>query len=283
MCIIVAKPSGVDFPSSDVIRDCFNANPDGAGFMYADGKKVRIRKGFMSVDALMDALTEELGNADLTDTPVVLHFRIATHGKVGTACCHPFPVSDEPAALRAGTYESSYGVAHNGVINWTTTNNNWSDTMDFTARVIYPLMMMDTDFINDDYALDVIEATCCSKFAILSRFGDHVTIGDFIEDGGIYYSNTSYMFSSRIYKPESIWDYYDNGLYDWGEDDENTEPFGEDVASLIDRLPWDACSCCYYAEECALEAPFCEDELTANRIGAYFLDGCTHEYTDSLY
>ena len=47
MCIIVAVPANTPMPTADTIRECFISNPDGAGFMYADGKSVHIRKGFM--------------------------------------------------------------------------------------------------------------------------------------------------------------------------------------------------------------------------------------------
>ena len=47
MCIIVAKEIGIEMPSMETLERCFQANPDGAGFMWADGKMVHIRKGFM--------------------------------------------------------------------------------------------------------------------------------------------------------------------------------------------------------------------------------------------
>ena len=47
MCIIAAKPAGVNMPSYDTLRTMWNANNDGCGFMYVENGQVRIEKGFM--------------------------------------------------------------------------------------------------------------------------------------------------------------------------------------------------------------------------------------------
>lgn len=53
MCIIVAKPAGIDLPSRSTLMNCFNHNHDGAGFMYADGKEVTVMKGFFTFEELL--------------------------------------------------------------------------------------------------------------------------------------------------------------------------------------------------------------------------------------
>ena len=47
MCIIVAKKKGLELPTKEILRNCFNYNSDGAGLMFNDGKQVFIEKGFM--------------------------------------------------------------------------------------------------------------------------------------------------------------------------------------------------------------------------------------------
>ena len=71
MCIIVVKKAGIDMPDTETFERCFWSNPDGAGFMYADGKTVRIRKGFMDFDSFMEAIGREIEEPKRTS--VVMH------------------------------------------------------------------------------------------------------------------------------------------------------------------------------------------------------------------
>ena len=38
---------GLELPTKEILRNCFNYNSDGAGIMFNDGKQVFIEKGFM--------------------------------------------------------------------------------------------------------------------------------------------------------------------------------------------------------------------------------------------
>ena len=60
MCIIVAKPKGVDMPSNEIFRNCFIDNNDGAGLMYANPKTgmIEIEKGFMTWSSFETRLEE---------------------------------------------------------------------------------------------------------------------------------------------------------------------------------------------------------------------------------
>ena len=265
MCIIVAKPMGVEMPDKETRERCFWANPDGAGFMLADGKNVRIRKGFMSLETFEQALEYELGGFDPTETAVVMHFRIATHGKVGPECCHPFPISCEPADLRATSSESRFGVAHNGVIQGRTTNEAWSDTMDFVTDVMYPLMRMNQSFMHSSDALELLEGACGSKLAIMDNSGEIATVGQFYEDEGVLYSNTSYLRKvyqysdySQLFTGAEYYRAYPD-MYGWNSLDEQ-----------IEMLPYDACMDCPYNEECALEFPECSSEQMAEEAAEYY-------------
>ena len=46
MCVICYKPKGIAFPEERILQNCFDNNPDGAGFMWPENGKVHIRKGF---------------------------------------------------------------------------------------------------------------------------------------------------------------------------------------------------------------------------------------------
>ena len=55
----------------------FKNNSDGAGYMYATDNKVVIRKGFMSFRSFKSSLDKLSELYDITNLPIVMHFRIA--------------------------------------------------------------------------------------------------------------------------------------------------------------------------------------------------------------
>ena len=63
MCIIVAKKKGLELPTKERLKNCFNYNSDGAGIMFNDGNQVFIEKGFMDFNSFysrLEALDKEL-------------------------------------------------------------------------------------------------------------------------------------------------------------------------------------------------------------------------------
>lgn len=254
MCIIVAKPKGVAMPNETTLYNCFINNPDGAGFMIATGKTVKIRKGFMTFDAFIDALESE---GDLTDRAAVIHFRIATHGKVTGSNCHPFPVSHDMRKLRKLECSDTLAVAHNGVIPNMTTNKKTSDTMAYVSSILAPLRKLNSSLIYSTPALEIIENTLHSKMALLDATGELVTIGEFIENGGVLYSNStfnSYRYNFSSYA--ELWNDEDSVYYD------------KDIQR---PLPYDICEECDFCHDCASFAPYCQTEQAAYNevIGQY--------------
>jgi len=120
MCIAIYKPEGKVI-SKDTLLECYDGNPDGAGFMYAQNKKLHIEKGFFSFDSFYEAY--KLHEQKQT----VIHFRIKTHGKIDTTNCHPFAVN------------SSIGFVHNGIITGFGDANH-SDTIGFNNNILQPLV-----------------------------------------------------------------------------------------------------------------------------------------------
>ena len=134
MCVIAIKPKNVSMPEELRIREMFNANSDGAGFMYHRNGKVIVRKGFMKVKHFLKALDQE----SVTDADtVVMHFRIATAGSVSPKNCHPFPVTGELKELRGLRVETDLAMAHNGVLSFESDKkSDLSDTMTFVRDVL---------------------------------------------------------------------------------------------------------------------------------------------------
>lgn len=189
MCIICYKPSGAQFPSKTKIKTMFKNNPNGAGFMYSDGKAVYIQKGFMTLGEFNTALNRV---REHTEYPFVLHFRITTNGGTSKGLTHPFPLSADIKELTATQSTVDIGIAHNGIIPMTAYANKISDTAEFIRRYMVRLIQNEADIDSD--RLDIIEACIDSKMAILTASADCHLIGDFIADGnGIYYSNSSFQ------------------------------------------------------------------------------------------
>lgn len=191
MCIIAIKPKGKRMIDEQTIRTMFANNPHGAGYMYYDYdlEQVVIRKGFRSVDAFI----KDINARRLTETNVVLHFRISTSGLIDELNCHPFPIYD----VNATFCKTSIGMAHNGILydyeppKWSEIN----DTQVFIRRVIRKLSK---GFINDYNCLKLIkELVYCNKLAFLDNNNKVTMIGDFVEDDGYYFSNNSYIEKKR--------------------------------------------------------------------------------------
>lgn len=194
MCIIAAKAKGVAMPDDQTIENMWYGNSDGAGFMYAENGKVYIRKGFMEYSQFRKALDELAATHDMTQLPLVMHFRITTHGGTKPANCHPFPITDSVGVLSKLETKCRVGVAHNGVID-ITPRKGISDTMEYIASQLAPLSRAVPEFYKNKHLIEMIYNATSSRLAFLTRDGSIYTVGDFIEDGGMLYSNTSYRYS----------------------------------------------------------------------------------------
>lgn len=215
MCIIAAKSAGVALPSDETMEIMFSNNDDGAGFMYWDAKHsiVVIKKGFMDFDSFLTAI-HEIKNP--TATPIVMHFRIATHGGVNAACCHPFPVTDNEGLLRKPESRCKIGVAHNGIISSVDPNKDESDTMCYIREQLAPLSKALPKFYENKYALELINNAIGSKMAFLAD-GKITLVGKFEENKGIHYSNSTFKYMTWRYGLYS--EKYDGTLTKWDYDE----------------------------------------------------------------
>lgn len=208
MCIIVIKPKDVDFPSKEILKNCFTQNPDGAGFMYPLNNKVMIEKGFDNFDKFYEELSKVRAQHG-SNIPYVMHFRISTQAHGRMDCTHPFPLSKKMSDLRELRVKCDIGVAHNGIISLTSSGYSktitYSDTMQFITDYL-SYIIKDKNYYKDSNNLTLIKNLAKSKLAIMDGDGHIELIGDgFIEDDGIIYSNTSYKPYKPIvtYKPKT--------------------------------------------------------------------------------
>lgn len=193
MCIICIKAAGKDLPSKAIVENMWYSNPDGAGLMYVDDNSVVIRKGYMALTDLERALDSLRREIDVFNTPIVLHFRIGTHGKNTAENTHPFPISENIHALEKTRARVPVAVAHNGIIA-ITPRKNISDTMEYILTQMSPLYKLKKDFYLYEAGLTLVKNAIKSKMAFLDGEGRIETIGDFITAAdGLVYSNSSYL------------------------------------------------------------------------------------------
>lgn len=200
MCIIAAKPAGVEMPNYEYIRNMFSNNDDGAGIMYAANGKVHIEKGFMKEVDFTKRLAELSEIYNLKDMSMVMHFRITTHGGTKPENCHPFPITDSKGMLKKLRCRTDVGVAHNGIIDITPKDKTISDTMEYIASQMAPLKRAVPNFYKNKDLLEMIYNAIDSKMVIMNEKGDLIYIGTFIEEDGVKYSNLSYAYSYKNYR-----------------------------------------------------------------------------------
>jgi len=195
MCIAIYKPEGKVLPI-ETLKECYTSNPDGAGFMYAENKKLHIEKGFFSFQSFYDAFKKH------ENKQAVIHFRIKTHGKIDTTNCHPFAVNN------------AIGFVHNGIISGFGDANH-SDTIGFNQSILQPLVSKWGNLaLFQDPIIDLIEGRIgYSKLVFLDRHGNHKIMNEHkgTWDDGVWYSNDSYK---PYVAPVTTYDWKDS-KYDW--------------------------------------------------------------------
>jgi len=202
MCIIMFKPKGVEMPDEQTIINCFENNPHGAGFMYQTKKgMVRIKKGLMTVDSLLDELKKLKNKKDLN---LAVHFRWATHGKTTEGQTHPFPITGRISVMEKTDLTTCSAMMHNGICS-DYGDRCISDTMDFVKKHHIELV----SHIKNTHG----------KFLVMT--GDEIGIyGSFEVYGGCLYSNNGYQNIVKYARFDNF-DYYDYNFREAGHRSEN--------------------------------------------------------------
>jgi glutamine amidotransferase len=196
MCLAIYKPANKKVPTEHLAEGFCN-NSHGAGFSYLKDGAIVTKKGFFKYEDFQAAY-----DAEVTDeSPALIHFRLATHGKKNEFNCHPWSMLD-----------GEYSVIHNGIINITSTDEK-SDTGHFVDLVMTPLVEKFGSH-NDGLVKYLVEETIGSgnKIVSMSKTGDVMIFNEDSGtwDDGIWYSNTGYQRSrycgfSRSYDNDAWW------------------------------------------------------------------------------
>lgn len=196
MCIAVHQPPG-KIIDQNTLENCWDNNPDGAGFMYATKGKIVVFKEMHSFQRFWNAYSAAMSGA-AQGKDVVLHFRISTGGKIDRANCHPHRVHDDLAFV------------HNGILAYPS-SKKFSDTVLFNKDILQGLPK---DFLESSEILHLIEmAAGTDKLVFLDSTGFVVILnkGLGVEDNGIWYSNRAYAYASYNKNWENDWEEYENG------------------------------------------------------------------------
>lgn len=179
MCIICYKPKGIKMPKESTMKNCFESNPHGAGYMFRRNGVVHVRKGFMTFDAFAADVDEQ--NFTKKDD-IVFHFRIATHSKVSPENTHPFPITSIRSELHEIVIDCKRALVHNGILhNFVDTTDDISDSA-FFAKMLYPCQR------ESQYKAILNCHNTSSKFVVMtSKFT--IVSGNFVKKFGCAFSN----------------------------------------------------------------------------------------------
>ncbi len=179
MCIAILKKKNKQI-SKKTLERCFDSNPDGAGFMFAENGKLNVFKGYMAFAEFWDVYN----GIKTSDKNVLIHFRIKTHGAISVENCHPFLVSNE------------LGFIHNGVIDIKTKGTE-SDTMSFNRMYLKMIKDLHLAIKQNGIQKLIQDRINNSKLIFLDRFSNYTIINENAGQWhkGSWFSNSSFKGS----------------------------------------------------------------------------------------
>lgn len=196
MCILIVKPQNRLVPSREILKECFDRNPDGAGICYAKNNQIVLKKGFMTFEEFFVE-----ANKIPTESSALIHCRIGTSGGNVPELTHPYPLTNNIKELKRtqmvikGSKDSpKYAVGHNGIFyEYNNRDDGINDTCAFIANILYPLNISVSNLLDKNLDAIINKLVGTSKIAILRTDGEIAMFGDgWIEDNGIFYSNNTY-------------------------------------------------------------------------------------------
>jgi hypothetical protein len=189
MCIILASPSG-KMPGKEVLQRCRELNRDGMGLAYVEDGRVKVSRYLTEFEEMYEEILQV--RERVHDSPLIVHFRRVSAGTVCMENVHPFLLEDHNCA-----------VAHNGTLfDWVEKGEDRSDTRRFVEDLMSGLPH---DFLKQEGALLLLDSAIgASRVAVLAEDGVHLfNRSAWVEDDGIFYSNTGYLPPAPAEKKEA--------------------------------------------------------------------------------
>jgi hypothetical protein len=140
MCLAISKPARAIIPVEH-LEAGYEGNPHGCGFCYPEGGKVVVVKGLLKFDDFLKQYKEK------EHLPMLVHFRVSTHGKPNFLNCHPFSMLSE-----------KYALIHNGMIPIAQSYPELSDTGNFSKLVMEPMLKAGIDMAKPSFVYLVQQA-----------------------------------------------------------------------------------------------------------------------------
>lgn len=194
MCVIVVQLQDKPLPQ-EILENCWTNNNDGGGFAYihrSSRKKVSVFKELKNF-GLFYSNYKKAFSMKRKETPMVLHFRISTHGGVTEDNIHPHWV-----------HENELALFHNGVLHLNNEgiyDKNLEKAMSDTALFAkFFLTKLDPNFFRDRALCFMIEkAIGAGNKLVTFNYDGEVTIfnesaGMWDKDLGCWFSNGSYKY-----------------------------------------------------------------------------------------
>lgn len=102
MCLITFLPEGIE-PDAEAIVAGADCNPDGHGYAIVDCDRLLVERG-LDAHTLIERFLA--ARRDHPAGAAMFHSRLATHGVINTANCHPFRLGADRRTV----------MAHNGIL-----------------------------------------------------------------------------------------------------------------------------------------------------------------------
>ncbi len=190
MCMVIYKPRGAALDQA-LLDACALRNPHGSGYMFNDHGVICGIKGFMQPPDLYDSLERKgflQGGQLASGRELVIHFRLATHGGIGPANCHPFPISSKIEDLKSLFWKAEMGLAHNGIIRTSQEESDLSDTQIFIRDVLSRLNLKH-DLQKEATLTLIANFVRKSRLLFFRADGAVITMGHWVKQGNILFSN----------------------------------------------------------------------------------------------
>lgn len=257
MCIAIYKPAGKKMPAKSNFKNCFSNNGDGAGYMYSYNGKVYIEKGLMTLSDFKKSLKNTFKSLKIKDNGeslhMVFHFRISTQGGVQPELTHPFPLSNDYDDMKKLSNVCDIGIAHNGIIDFASSYSvkDHNDTMEFIKEIAYPQIGGNTMYFKNQDTMSLFKYLLKNnKIVILNGDGHAELIGDWVEDNGVFYSNTTYKqekTSFKVFKTYGDYCSYYGSYYGY------EKPKQLSKSQLADIKTSKTIFCDFCGEECVIQ------------------------------
>lgn len=185
MCLLLFAKSGR--PTEDAIRNSASSNRDGIGYAFKKDGILHYEKGITIEKAIELSKTLPLG--------FCMHFRMASIGGVSKDLIHPFDVRLDVPLKQKG--KSNRLLFHNG---------HFSDWKEVLLKHLTERFKLPEGQWSDTRALAMLAAmhgrqflnliTGFNKFAFMTPTKVHLIGTGWIEDNGVWYSNSGYSRGS---------------------------------------------------------------------------------------